>query len=104
MRERYAPYENPDKNVADAFRAYLLEKYVDCGTRAADVNHLRTARLFKANGALIVSALLALITYGIFTMPSLVHPNGNGPGVAASSCGEHCCRPGHVNQPLATKE
>lgn len=104
LKTHYAPYENPDKNVADAFRAYLLERYVDCGTCAADVNHLRTARLFRANGALIVSALLALITYGIFTIPSLMYPNGSGPAVAASSCGEHCCRPEHVSQPLATKE
>lgn len=103
LKAHYAPYENPDKNVADAFRAYLLGKYVECGTCAADVNHLRTARLFKANGALIVAALLALITYGIFTMPSLVHPNGNGPPVA-SACGGSCCMPGSVNQSLATKE
>lgn len=84
LKAHYAPYDGAEKFVGDAFRAFLLENYVGCATRAAEVNHSRTARLFKANGGLIVAALLALITYGIFIVPTVVH-GSSGEAVAATS-------------------
>jgi hypothetical protein len=77
LKTHYAPYNGADKHVSDSFRTYLLEKYVECSTRAADINHLRNKRLYKANGTLIISSLLALVTYGIFTVPTVVQVNAH---------------------------
>lgn len=71
LKKHYEPYDGADKLVADAFRRFLLGRYIECATHAADINHLRTARLYKANGGLLIASLIVLCTYAIFVVSTL---------------------------------
>ena len=67
----YTPYPKHVELANESFSSYLLDSYCEWATINADTNAARIHRLFLANGFLICSSILVLVTYGIFYYYSL---------------------------------